>query len=257
MDYPYPPHSQTLAEALAAMPIFKDVEPSLLHGFSVSGRLASVKKGELLLAGDQLISRFFIILNGWCGLGKSNAAGKEAILQLATQGDLLPGLENTAISAYAVQALTPVKVLMLPPNILHNTLRQSPAFMANMVAYTARRNRELCDHIAQLTLSSAEERVGHFLLGMRIKDGAEKHVVLPFDKTAIAAYLGIKPETFSRALAYFKQRGFSITNRRVDMPVRESLCQYCTVTLAAGCPQAELPGCTPGSAELPLKNSGN
>ena len=43
-------------------------------------------------------------------------------------------------------------------------------------------------------------------------------VELPYDKSLIASYLDMKPETFSRTLKKFKQKGFEIRKDAVILP---------------------------------------
>jgi len=51
-------------------------------------------------------------------------------------------------------------------------------------------------------LKTATERVGWFLLklGMEQNAGKANAITLPYDKTTIASFLDMTPETFSRTL---------------------------------------------------------
>jgi len=60
-------------------------------------------------------------------------------------------------------------------------------------------------------------------------------IQLPYDKSLIASYLDMTPETFSRTLKKFKDRGFRIENNTITQPDPNALCGYCDQSLANAC----------------------
>lgn len=238
--------AQSSINAITALPLFKGIEPELLRGLTNSARTTKQTKGDIFLHQNQPFTRFYIVLDGWCAISKGNQDGQESILQILSYGDFLPEpeLSQKDLSPFNVQALTPVTLLMIPPTFLHNALQQSPTLMKNMLTAAAARMQDLRDHIEQLTLRSAEERVGRFLLQVRPQSPANGcEIELPFDKNFIASYLGIKPETLSRTLQLFKERGFEINRSHVTVPNFHSLCSFCDSTLANKCQHAHTDEC--------------
>lgn len=239
-------HASTSSDIIASLPLFAGMEPDLLRGLITSARISKQEKGEIFLLQNQPFSRFYVVLDGWCAISKGNKDGQESILQILTHGDFLPDPEMTEknYSPFNVQALTPVSVLMLPPTIVRNALQHSTVLIKNMLLSSSRRTQELRDHIEQLTLRTAEERVGRFLLQMRLHEQVMTgEITLPFDKNFIASYLGIKPETLSRSLQIFKERGFVIQRNHVTAPDFEALCDFCDSTIADKCHQARTEDC--------------
>ena len=194
---PSDPHYESI---LKALPIFQGMDNDLLHGLIASTRFVKHSKNEIFLEQGQPITRYYIVLDGWCGAIKNNAEGQESILQIFNRGDFLP--EPTSVisrSPLSIQALTTTYLAMLSPTIIHNALEQSKNFAANMLVASIHRCDELRNHVEQLTLHNAEQRLGRFLLDMKLMSEEEQQdIVLPFDKSMIAGYLGIKPETLSR-----------------------------------------------------------
>ena len=232
---------------LESMPLFQGMDDVLLHGLVASARLVSYEKGKVFLEQEQAISRFYVIMDGWCGATKTNSNGQESILQIFRRGDFLPEpkqIEAHTINSLNVQALTPIRLAMFAPSLIRNALENSKAFAANMLDAFNRRCNELRDHVEQLTLRTAEERVGRFVLDMRLAIDADSNdVTLPFDKSLIAEYLGIKPETLSRAFQYFKEKGFVIDRNQLHMPDRHALCSYCDSTAEQHCRFAKTDEC--------------
>ena len=227
--------------------LFQGMESALQEGLITSARYTEHHKGDVFLEQGQPISRFYIILEGWVGAIKTNAEGQESILQIFRAGDFLPEPGDTAAvtkSSLNLQALTHVRLAMLAPNIVRNALEHSRIFASNMFAASIQRCNDLRNHIEQLTLKTAEERVGRFLLDMRLMGPQTSNdITLPFDKSLIAAYLDIKPETLSRVLMSFKESGFKMDRTQLNMPDAHALCEYCDATAMQHCHAANTDHC--------------
>lgn len=236
-----------LSEAISSLALFHGMESDLLHGIIASARETHFEKGAVFLEQGQPITRFYIILEGWCGASKVNSEGQESILQIFQRGDFLPETDSDVygkLSPLNLQALTHVRVVMLSPSLIRSSMMNSKPFMANLLLAFVRRSQELRDHIEHLTLLDAEQRVGRFLLQMRFNtDAAGKEIILPFDKSLIASYLGIKAETLSRTLQSFKEKGFVIERNHLQVPDRQALCDYCDQATAHACRFSHLPEC--------------
>jgi len=240
--------SSVSSDVFATLPLFEGVKPVVLRDLSNSARTVVVDKGATFLTQGHAINRFFVVLEGWCGASKGNAEGQEAILQIFRRGDFLPEpdrLTATEPSRMNLVALTSARVLTLTPEGVRRAMDQSPVFAANLLSASVQRGQELRDHIEQLTLHSAEQRVGRFLLQMRFHNVATDgdDIVLPFDKALIAAYLGIKPETLSRTLQFFKESGFVIERNHLVVPDRQALCDYCDQATMRSCRFAHTDDC--------------
>jgi CRP-like cAMP-binding protein len=234
-------------EDILSLPLFQGVEADLVHGLAASARRAQHAKGTVFLAQGQPIARFYIVLEGWCGVSKCSPEGQDSILQVFRRGDFLPEPDHTGHvgkSPVNLQALSAVWLLMVSPSAVRNALERSKSFMANMLAVSIRRSQELRDHVEQLTLYNAEERVGRFLLQMRLYTSLNgSDITLPFDKSFVAAYLGIKPETLSRTLQFFRERGFMIERNHFVLPDRQALCAYCNSFTSRSCRRAHAADC--------------
>jgi CRP-like cAMP-binding protein len=238
----------SIEEELQALPLFQEVEAEHLRLVADAAQLAHHEKGDVFLLQGQPLAHFYVVLDGWCGASKVNPDGQESILQIFRSGDFLTQPDcfssPVALCGQNVMALTSARLLLVPPTIMRAVMAGSKVFTANLLSISMRQMQELRDHVEQLTLSSAERRVGRFLLQIKFSArGDRKELVLPFDKAQIAAYLGIKPETFSRTLQLLKERGFVIKRNRLQVPNRDALCSYCDVHAARSCCLGQTTSC--------------
>ena len=231
-------------DRVVGFPLFRGVESDVLAEMMAAARVSVHAKGEILIEQNQPLTRAYIVLDGWCGLSRGNREGQESLLNIVSRGDIVADSVQD-MATCNLQSLTPVELLSFPMAAMNHALEHSPVFAKNMLAETERRTQELLDRIEQLTLRSAEERLGRFLLQMRLHESQidVREISLPFDKIFIASYLGIKPETLSRALHFFKERGFTVSNKTVTAPDPHALCAFCDVSLASHCDHAQADDC--------------
>ena len=87
-------------------------------------------------------------------------------------------------------------------------LRESFDTCRAVMAQMTRRIYAHWDEIEALSLSDSQQRVAHYLLSLVPQDQAGPvSVRLPARKNVIAAQLGLMPETLSRMLRAFSERG--------------------------------------------------
>lgn len=212
-----------------------------------NARLVELQRGSMVFLQGEPANRLYMILDGWVKLYKGQSDGQESILQVLGRGETL--LE-TAISdnipfPVHAQAVENTVLLSIPAPIIREKLQNDKDFALNMMSTLAGRSQALIAQLEQLTLKSAQQRVGWFLLRLFIQNGGKNLTIgLPYDKAVIAGYLGMKPETFSRTLQNFKDQGFDIDRQTVTLPDISILCNFCDLELAGQCQRS-------GSAHCP------
>lgn len=233
-------------DVIKALPLFVGLDNNILQEILKYSRIASHNKGAMIFLQGEQASRFYIILEGWVKLFKGNVDGNESILQIMGKGEAL--LEtvifgNTPFTVSA-QAVDNVKLLSIPSSILRDKLQNNKELAINMLSTVAGRSQALISQFEQLTLKTVTQRVGWFLLKLFLENGERtNNLRLPYDKSLIAGYLGMKPETFSRTLQTLKERGIDIDKNSVSLPDIFALCDYCDMEMAAKCSRAGTESC--------------
>ncbi len=239
-----------LLPAIGALPLFRGLPETTLRSLLKGARLIDLKKNDLVLTQGEPLTRFFVLMEGWVKVFKSNDEGQESILSILGKRegilDAGSGTAAGALSAVSAKTVSKVKLLSIPISVLRDHTSRNRELAQNLLAATQNRLNRLITQYEQLTLRSAKQRVGWFLANLYIETGLEgKPIAFPIDKALIAAYLNIKPETFSRILQQFKGEGFMIDKHHITLPHKHALCAYCDSEMALRCCHAESANCAP------------
>lgn len=240
-------------DTLESFPLFAGLDAATMQDILKFARVVSHNKGSMIFVQGEQAARFYIILEGWIKLFKGNVEGQESVLQVMTRGGAL--LETTIFShapfQVSAQAAENAKLLSIPASIMREKLQHDKQLAINMLSMAAGRSKDLISHFGQLTLKTVTQRVGWFLLKLFLERGeCALDLKLPYDKSLIAGFLGMKPETFSRTLQVLKERGIDIDRNTVTLPDIFALCDYCDMDIAGKCDRA-------GSVECPKPSCGS
>ena len=181
----------------------------------------------LFVQGDEA-DRFFVILGGWIKLFRQARDGAEAVIEVFGPGESFAEAAMFGSGRYPVSAETAsdVRLLEIPSAAFKARLAKDPDLMFRMLATMSSRLKRFVRRTEQLATRTASQRVAAFLLNFvdGTVDGEARTITLPYDKFLIAGRLGMKPETFSRALAGLRAAGVTVSGSTVrieDLPVFE------------------------------------
>ncbi len=162
---------------------------------------------------------FFLVLDGWIKLYRVTPGGEEAIVAIFTRGQSFAEAAVFTGREFPVsaEAVSDVRLLRIPADILLREIRQNPDVAISMLASTSMHLHNLVQQIEQLKAHTGVQRVAEFLVGLCGTDSGTCAVALPYDKTLIAGRLGMKPESLSRAFAKLRELGVSVSQSSVDI----------------------------------------
>ncbi len=214
------------------LPLFNGFNANELQDLIRGSHLKDCKKGSLLFLEGERATNFYIILQGWIKLFQNDVSGQELVLDVAGPSQdisvttLLP--ESKFLST--AQIIEDAKVLLIPISILKRHLKTNLIFAGNVMQNIAGQYKNLIYQLEKLTLRTAEEKVSWFLYNLFLENDERSNVVkLPYSKNLIASYLGMQPETLSRALNGLKEkRYFTMKKNLVTLSSPESLGDFCS-----------------------------
>lgn len=233
-------------EFIQTLPLFKGLTESALSELFRNASIGQFKKGDLLFMEGEKPEKLYIILEGWVKLFKGNSSGEETIVQMLTSGDMIAESAVFLNAPYPISAQVAkgAQILTLPATIIRENLKTNNDLALNVLTAMSVHSQLLIKGMESIRLKSATERVGWYLLKLLLEQGRVPDMVeLPYDKSIIASYLDMKPETFSRTLKKFKQKGFEIRKDAVILPQVKALCGFCDSDVSSICSRHGTPEC--------------
>ncbi len=185
------------------IPLLKQARPDSLQRLAELSKRQTGKKGYLFFSQNDIADWFYVIENGWVKLFSETINGEEIILDLLTKHDIFGEttfFHNNSYSFHA-EMIEPGEIWMIPTTWIQAEIQNYPPFAMAMMTHMAHLKTSRDKQIEHHTIQDASQRLACFLL--RLYDGQKSgpiKLMLPIDKHLIANYLGMKPETFSRAL---------------------------------------------------------
>ena len=222
------PNPGVIARHLAALPVFKGLDPGQLDGIAAGSRLCMADKEERLFWTDAPAEILFGVVQGAVRVFRWDADGREKVIHLLKAPALVaevPVLMGGAFPSDAVCS-EDSQLVVIPRRALIEAIRSDPELPMHMLGAAFGRMRELTRSLVTHGQKNAVTRVAAYLLGL--SHGSDE-VQLPSAKKDVANYLGLQPESFSRALATLKRRGaITVLDRTVQIEDRAGLESFLT-----------------------------
>lgn len=215
-------------QALSQHYLFTAFPPEQLQQLAAQVRPLQLNAERMLFQHGDPAERFFLVRTGQMKLFRTTPDGQEKVMELMgpgrTFGEAIMFMEQQHYPVNS-QALQDSLLYTIPNQAYLRLLRQNPDACFRLLGGMSMRLHQRLNEIESLSLQNAAHRVVHYLLQnlpADASDGAE--LLLDAPKQVIASKLGMKPETFSRALAGLIQRGaITIQGRRVIIDDMEFL----------------------------------
>jgi CRP-like cAMP-binding protein len=211
-------------------------------------------KRHLVEQGD-IRRHVYFLANGKIRLFSGNELGQEIIFGIASHETPLL-LAATISGSYYRMTMQPFHgpcvIYRFSSELVETLAMRDSGLSRQLLILSDYMNQLLVAHIEQLTLRSAHQRVGWYLLRLLLeakRDNSSSKadvssLVFPVDKSMIATYLGMTPETFSRSLQQLKIYGVSVDKQHITLTDPDALCRFCSIDVMAQCHKAEANECS-------------
>lgn len=166
----------------------------------------TLRAGQTLFRAGAKSVGLYEVVEGKVRLVRVDRSGREAVLQLASPGDILAeaSLFSSAYHCDAI-ATTEAVVRLYPKAILLSELKRDPKLLDAFVTMLAQQVMTLRTRLERRNIHSARDRVRHFLTINVEADG--RTVALPGTLKELAADLGLTHEALYRTLARMEAEG--------------------------------------------------
>ena len=174
---------------------------------SQQGRHITCAKNQILFLHQDQADTFYLVVKGWMKLFKETIDGTQAVIDIMPDGHIFgeSSIFEDDIYPFSAEAAEDSTLISFPTALLKQEIEDNPNLARGMLSAMARYRKQQDQELEHRTLQNAPQRIGCFLL--RLADQKQEgpvRIQLPYDKTLVAARLGMQPETFSRALAKLK-----------------------------------------------------
>ncbi|OPA74808.1 Crp/Fnr family transcriptional regulator [Paenibacillus selenitireducens] len=207
---------------ISLVPIFNHLQPEEMKEIAATTKSARYERnGQIYGAGDRS-AHLYIVHRGRVKLYRLSESGKEQLIRILEPGDFMGELalfSETVLDCYAV-AMEKTELCTIQRSDLQEILMKYPAISLKIMEEFSRRLEQTEKQVSSLTSADAEGRIAAYLVQLAKKVDAHVHTItLPMTKKDLASYLGTTPETLSRKLAEFQERGFIEQTRQRDIRV--------------------------------------
>lgn len=243
-----------ITDFMRKLTFFSGLKEADMKAFMDAANVRECKKGEGLFYQGDVAESFFVIISGWVKLYRTTPEGEEALVGIFTRGDVFSeaALFGDSIYPLSAQAIEETRVLTIPGKVLKSRAQNNPDIAARMLASLSQEMQKVQRQNEQMAIMTAPQRVSCLLLQLSTDMiGKGGTFTFPYDKALAAARLGMKPETFSRALSQLAPYGVKTRGTEISIgsfaKLAEYSCGHCTAL------PGECKGCR-ASAACPLKN---
>jgi CRP-like cAMP-binding protein len=209
-------------------PFFRALGETLTRSLLGQRIVHSYDRGELVFQQGDPASCFFLVLEGWVKLYRETPDGHEVVVSLFTTGESFAEAVMFRGGRYpaTAEAVSPARLLRIDGQALRDVIMHNPQIAFEMLAATALHLRRLVEQVEQLKAQSAPKRIASFLLSLTTERSGSVRLTLPYQKLLIANRLGMKPESFSRALVRLRSVGITVEREFVRIADVARLAAY-------------------------------
>jgi CRP-like cAMP-binding protein len=206
-------------QIITRIAVFRGLRQDTVEHIIAPATAVMLKPQECLFRQGDPATAFFITISGWVKLYRITQAGEETVIHTMTKGDSFAEAVAFTGNRYpaTAEAVSDARIVRIPADHIVRCIRESPDIALAMIASTSQHLHHLVQQVEQLKAQSGVQRVAEFLATLAPSDQGSCVIALPYDKVLIAARLGIKPESLSRAFAKLRSVGVEVHASHVSV----------------------------------------
>lgn len=217
-------------ERLKDLPLFSSLGTETIRGLLNEAVVRMHPRRFTLFLQDDPAERFFVVFSGWVKLYRLSPSGAEAVIEIFGPGESFAegAMHDTGVYPVSAEMVCDGRLLEIPTASFRRRLSADPELALNMLVSMSIRLKKFVRRTEQVQNQSAPQRVASFLLRYCPPDEASASIELPYDKLLIAGRLGMKPETFSRAIAKLRNVGTRVDRNEATVTDVAALQRFAT-----------------------------
>ena len=199
-------------EIISRIAVFRGLKHKTVEHVIAPATAVTLRPHETLFRQGDPATAFFIVIDGWVKLYRIAASGEETVLNVLTKGGSYAEAHALTGAYYpaTAEAVSEARVVRIPADHVVRCIRETPDIALAMIASASQHLHHLVEQIEHLKAQSGVQRVAEFLASLAPVESGSYDIALPYDKVLIAARLGLKPESLSRAFAKLRAVGVAV-----------------------------------------------
>lgn len=224
-------------EVVNRTPLFAGLPGRVIGQLLNEASVVNHPRKELLFFRGEPTRKFYIVLEGWVKIFRDTADGEQAVLAFRKPGESFA--ETAAFLGWnhpaCAQVVSNARILEIPVAPFLKLLREDNEFALSMLRSVSQKLQRMNYKFEQIQAYSTIKRLANYLLELGDNGEDVAEIEIPFDKYLLAARLGMKPETLSRAILNLKDYGVIADGRSVTLSNLSRLREYCQVNYNQTC----------------------
>lgn len=170
---------------------------------------AQYNRNETIYGMGDSSAHLFIVHRGRVKIYRLSESGKEQLIRILEPGDFMgeTALFTESVTDHYAMAMEKTELCIMRRSDLQSFLMKYPAISLKILEEFGRRLERTEKLISSLTSEDVEKRIAEYLVELT-KQSQYSTITLPMSKKDLASYLGTTPETVSRKLTEFQERGW-------------------------------------------------
>lgn len=194
---------------VASVPIFNHLEEWQMDKIMESAHPIHLEKGEILYRPYEQSETLYIVHKGRLRIYRDSESGREQTIRILGPGEFTGeyALFNASThDSYAV-ATKKSSICSIAQKDLQTFLLDYPTISLKILEKFSQRLGETETQATSVAIETVDKRIAQYLINNVNKN---KEVILPMTRKELASYLGTSPETISRKLTEFEEKGYII-----------------------------------------------
>ncbi|MEM9576884.1 MAG: Crp/Fnr family transcriptional regulator [Pseudomonadota bacterium] len=218
----------SMYEAARQAVIFQRVKKENVDKLLRRSSVRTLHRGASIYLQGEAAHSLFIIVDGWIKTYRMTPCGNEAVVGVYKKCDSFGDEAVLHDQSYmsGAEAVSDAAVVQIDACFLSAALSEDLELCQSVLSGTIEHHRSLVHHVEQLKSHTAGQRIADFLLSLCGDKTGNCTVILPYDKVLIAAWLGMKPESLSRAFRRLKAFDVTIKKDHAIIGSVERLASY-------------------------------
>ncbi|MEK4023293.1 Crp/Fnr family transcriptional regulator [Sporosarcina sp. FSL W7-1283] len=194
---------------VSLVPLFNHLDKQQMDQIVALARSISYPRGEMIYHSGDRSEGLYILHKGRVKVYRLSENGKEQLVRILKPGEFTGELSLFDAKPHDVYAetLEAVELCIIQRDEMQQLLQSHPAISLRMLTEFSSRLADTELRAARIAMESAETRLALYLADLS-EEQQQLTIRLPMSRKDLASHLGTTPETISRKLSVFEERGW-------------------------------------------------